>query len=172
MDEDRPSPRYELIDGELLVTPSPRPLHQWLVWRLGRLLDEYVERHRAGHVLASPADLELEANSIVQPDLFVLPAGCERPVESWDVVKRLILAVEVLSPTSLRHDRVTKRRFFQRVKVPEYWVVDPDTRLVERWTPDDDRPEVLDDRLTWWPVGEAAALEIDVTALFRTAWGE
>jgi Uma2 family endonuclease len=107
MDEDRPSPRYELIDGELLVTPSPRPLHQWLVWRLGRLLDEYVERHRAGHVLASPADLELEANSIVQPDLFVLPAGCERPVESWDVVKRLILAVEVLSPSSLRHDRVT-----------------------------------------------------------------
>ena len=172
MDDSRPSPRYELVDGELLVTPSPRPVHQWVVRLLDRLLDDYVARHGLGYVLASPADLELEPESIVQPDLFVIPAGEERPTTSWAVVRRLLLAVEVLSPSSGRIDRVIKRRFLQRVGVPEYWVVDPDARLVERWMPDDERPEILDERLVWQPAGAPDVLVIDLAALFRGAWGE
>ena len=172
MDETRPTPRYELIDGELLVTPSPRPFHQLAVGALHLLLHAYVHRHRLGAVLLSPADLELEAESIVQPDLFVLPRDAVVPREEWGVVKELLLAVEVLSPSSVRIDRFTKRRFFQRVGVPGYRIVDVDARSVERWTPDDERPELLDDRLSWNPPGAAEPLLVDLPAFFRAVWGE
>jgi hypothetical protein len=56
--------------------------------------------------------------------------------------------------------------------VPEYWVVDCEARLIERWRPDDTRPEVLVERLTWQPVPEGPTLEIDLPALFTELWGE
>src|SRR5690606_7670743 len=139
-DESHPAPRYELVDGELLVTPSPQPLHQFAVFALARALHDHVRVHRLGIVFMSPADLELEPETVVQPDLFVVPAGGERPTTSWRAVRSLLLAVEVVSPSSGRADRLTKRRLYQRAGVPEYWVVDVDARLIERWRPDDDRP--------------------------------
>jgi Uma2 family endonuclease len=172
MDESRSAPRYELVDGQLLVTPSPRPVHQWTVQLLYRLLDDYTSRLDLGWVLASPADLELEPESIVQPDLFVIPRGEQRPTTTWAVVKRLMLAVEVLSPSSGRIDRVVKRRFLQRVGVPEYWVADPEARIVERWTPDDERPLIIEERLVWQPAGAREPLAVDLPLLFGKAWGE
>ncbi len=64
---------------------------------------------------------------------------------------KLLLAVEILSPSSQRADRTVKRRLFQRERVPEYWIVDIDARLVSRWRPDDTRPEEIDGRLEWAP---------------------
>ena len=66
-----------------------------------------------------------------------------------------LLAVEVLSPSTARADRTVKRRLYQRAGVPEYWIVDLEARLVERWRPADERPEVLTDTLTWRPVSPA-----------------
>lgn len=65
-----------------------------------------------------------------------------------------------------------KRVLFQRADVPEYWIVDLDARLVERWRPGDDRPEVLTERLQWQPEPGAAPLEIDVQAFFAQVLGE
>ena len=172
MDEARPSPRYELIDGELLVTPSPSPLHQRAVQRLARRLEDYIDYHRLGEVLISPADLELEPESIVQPDVFVVPPGSEPLLKSWRAVRSLLLAVEVLSPSSARYDRVKKRRFFQRVGTPEYWVVDVDARAVERWRPGDERAELLDERLEWHPVGAGEPFTLDLVAFFARAHRE
>ena len=62
-----------------------------------------------------------------------------------------MLVVEVLSPSTARYDRQVKRRWFQRTGIPEYWIVDPDARQVERWRPTDQRPEVLDTLLLWQP---------------------
>ena len=169
IDESRAWPRYELIDGELLVTPSPRPMHQLAVAALFRVIADYVDAHRLGVTLMSPSDLELEPDTVTQPDVFVVPreyALDAGPLREWSQVRGLLLAVEVLSPSSVRTDRVTKREFFQRVGVPEYWIVDVDAQMVERWRPADSFPEVMHDRLEWRPTGSTEPLRLDLLAFF------
>jgi Uma2 family endonuclease len=164
--------RYEVVAGELLVTPSPSFPHQEAVGRLFMLLRNYTEQTGAGHALMSPADIEPEAGSLVQPDVFVgsLPEG-RRP-SSWADFSHLLLAVEVLSPSIARADRTVKRRLFQRTGVPEYWIVDVDARLVERWRPGDARPEVLTGSLTWQPGSGVEPLGIDLPAFFSQVHGD
>ena len=167
MDELRAWPRYELIGGELLVTPAPRGAHQLVVVELVVLLYEYLGREPVGTVVTSPADLELRPGTITQPDVFVVPATT-RPTGDqleWSDVTALLLAVEVLSPGSVRTDRVEKRDFYMDADVAEYWVVDADACIVERWTPERETPVIVRDRLTWAPAG-AEPLVIDLTALF------
>lgn len=159
MDESRPWPRYELVEGELLVTPAPRPVHQRVVRELTLLLHQHARAMGLGDVLASPADLALVPESVLQPDIFVIPAALGR-VAVWPEVTQLLLVVEVVSPSSARTDRVRKRRFFQAQGVPEYWVVDSDSRTVERWRPGDERPEILHETLEW------EGLRIDLEKMF------
>src|SRR5918999_4485783 len=111
IEESPPGPRYELIDGELLVTPAPDPPHQAAVGALYAILRAYVGAHGLGKALLSPADLELRPGNITQPDIFVIPPDV-RPGHRWRGVRALRLAVEVLSEGSRRHDRVTKRKHY------------------------------------------------------------
>jgi Uma2 family endonuclease len=170
--EARHWPRYEVIDGELLVTPAPRLVHQRAVQRLGHRLHEYLGRGTVGEVFMSPADLELESDTTVQPDVFVVPPSAGQRPRQWSDVSRLLLAVEVVSPDSARHDRTTKRRFYQRVGVAEYWVADLDARLVERWRPGDERPQIDERRLEWRPEGASEVFVLDLEAFFSEACGE
>jgi Uma2 family endonuclease len=160
------TPRYELVDGELLVTPSPRLEHQRAVYLLVMALGNYLERELAGVLLMSPSDVELEPEDVRQPDVFVMP------IEEWQrtrhagfPVRELMLAIEVLSPSSSRYDRVTKRPGYQR-HVAEYWIVDVDARLVERWRAGDERPEIVTDQLTWTPAGASQPFMLDLPAYF------
>ena len=161
--------RYELVDGELLVTPSPRFRHQDVLGRLHVLLHEYLRGlPEHGKVLLSPADITWGSNAdLVQPDIFVVAADeVVNRDTAWDSIRTLLLAVEILSPSSTRHDRVTKRRLYQRRGVATYWVVDSDTELVEVWRPEDDRPEIVTDVLQWRVAEEAEELAINLAALF------
>lgn len=178
--------RYEVIDGILIVngveilsgdladatpevTPSPSPMHQRLSASLVRVLDPYVRAHAIGELFFAPADTHPAPGTLAQPDLFVIPpVGGRRPRE-WSEVGRLLLAIEVLSPSSARSDRLRKRRLYQRAGIPEYWIVDPDTRVIERWRPMDERAEVLDDRITWQPDETKPALVIELGELFGEA---
>jgi Uma2 family endonuclease len=171
-DESRAWPRYELIGGELLVTPGPAPRHQRFLAELFERLLPYVKASGVGGLLWSPADIELDDDSIVQPDIFVVPRTVPPHFAGWREVTGLVLAVEVISPESAKRDRGVKRDHFQRHGVPEYWIVDLDARLVERWRPEDERPEVLRDRLPWRPDVRHPALELDLPALFAAALGD
>lgn len=170
-DEAHHWPRYELVDGLLLVTNAPRPVHQIVLSLLMERLLPYVRRHDLGRVLTSPSALELEPNTVVQPDLFVVRAA-DGPVRQWSDVTGLLIVVEVLSPSTANVDRTRKRRLYQRAGVADYWVVDADARLVERWTPTDLRPEPVEDRLTWHPAGAPEPLLLDLPALFAEACGD
>ena len=165
--EDRAWPRYELIDGELLVTPAPRLAHQVASFELCALLHAYLTREPQGIAVMSPSDLELRPGTITQPDIFVIPAGTTIADDTlqWTDVKSLLLAVEVLSPSSLRTDRVTKRDFYLESRVDEYWVVDLDARVIERWRPAQETPDLLREQIEWAPGGRDP-LVIDVPALF------
>lgn len=162
--EGEPGPRYQVVDGELIVTPSPSKGHQRTVRELGFRLYSYVNAHAIGELFFAPADVRLDEYTLVEPDVLVAPlaaAGADEP--RW--FTSLLLAVEVLSPGNARHDRLVKRRRYQRAGI-ECWIVDLDARIVERWAPGDDRPEILSDSLAWQPRPNAPPLEIDLAALF------
>lgn len=158
--------RYEVVHGELLVTPAPRLSHQELVGRLYRALAAYLEQERVGHVMFSPADISWAADTLVQPDVFVADLNEVRTM-NWSNVRRLLLVVEVLSPSSLRADRFTKRRRYQEAEVGLYWVIDGDAQVVEEWTPTAQFPRVERKLLRWQPPGADTAFKLDLAELFR-----
>jgi len=160
-----PGERWELVDGEVLVTPSPHWTHQRIVGRLFSQIDEYVRAQRLGEAFVSPLDVKLEPGLVLQPDVLVVPAGELR--RHSDIVRRLLLAVETVSPSSARHDRVTKRPHYQRHRVSQYWIVDDVSRTIERWTPDDERPELLAERLVWHPTGATEPFVLDLARFFE-----
>ena len=171
IEECRPSPRYELIDGELLVTPSPGYAHQFAVMAFWDALDEYVKTEEIGIVMVSPADLELIEENVTQPDVFVHreidPADPEKGM-TWTDINSLVLAIEIISPSSVRFDRIVKRDYYMdRARISEYWVVDLVAQIVERWTPSRTTPIIDRKSLTWHPPGTKSALVIDLEALFE-----
>jgi Uma2 family endonuclease len=164
--------RYECIDGALLVTPAPRYAHQYVVGGLCVALHPFVEASGLGVCLMSPADIELFPGTTVQPDVYVADAKPGGKIRDWQDIATLRLAVEVLSSSTARRDRGIKREFYQRAGVNEYWIVDLDARLVERWTPSSERPEILRETLRWAPAGAAEPLEIDLPRFFAKVLGD
>ena len=120
---------YQILDGELLVTPAPSPFHQRASKRLQRQLEAYFEDAGRGEVFDAPIDLILSPHDVVQPDLAVVTdpssitgRGIERPP---------LLVVEVISPSTARHDRQLKAHRYAILGVPHYWILDPDQRRLE-----------------------------------------
>ena len=160
------TPRYELVDGELLVTPAPNGRHQRILAHLYMLFHSYVSQHRLGEARFSPADVRLTSATRFEPDLFVIPAVDGRMPRALDPVTNLLFAAEVLSPSSARHDRITKRRFFQEHGIADYWVVDGEAETFEIWHPADDRAELADARAVWHPIGATEPLVVDIRRFF------
>ena len=158
--------RYETVRGELLVTPAPRPWHQEVVARLHVALRGYCAECGVGHVFSSPADISWGPDILVQPDVFVVPLAQARTLD-WAAIRSLLLAVEVLSPSSARADRFTKRRLYQEMGIPVYWMVYADERVVEVWTPEATFPVFERERLVWRPEGASEPLVISSAELFR-----
>ncbi len=160
--------RYEVVHGELLVTPAPRRWHQTLLARLHLALGTYLESKPGYDLLFSPADISWDADTLVQPDLFVVDPVHAGTTE-WSDIRQLLLVIEVLSPSSTRQDRFTKRRRYQEAGVPCYWIVDGESKQVEIWTPDDRFPAFERDRLTWHPAGLPQPFHLELSQLFRPA---
>lgn len=159
--------KYELVYGELLVTPAPRPLHEIVVARLTYALTQYTQVHPIGFVFGLPGDLTWGRQDVlVQPDIFVTRLDELRNLD-WEQIRHLLLVAEVLSPSSLRADRFTKRRRYQDAGVPLYWVVNADAQSVETWTPGDSFPQVDQEQLLWHPEGVDAPFMLELKELFR-----
>ena len=165
--------RYELIDGELLVTPSPSLPHQYVAGELHARLREWLKFHRPAVAVAvmAPADVRMTPTSLVQPDVFVVPLRDGRRPRDWQEAGSMLLAVEVISPSSARADRMRKRIFYLREGVAEYWILDPEARVIERWQHGEVRPDIVADRLTWRPFSDHPAFELEVAELFEEALG-
>ncbi len=121
--------RYEIVDGEVYVTPAPNTRHQDIVGWVFVRLHEHVARHGGGRVFVAPYDVVLSETDVVQPDvLFVAEADAHR-ITAANLQGPPTLAVEVLSDP--RHDLVRKRRLYAAFGVKEYWVVNVDGERVE-----------------------------------------
>ncbi len=160
--------RYEVIDGELFVTPAPSRLHQSMQTEMLVRLHAYATPLRF-EVFAAPTAVRASAMTEVQPDLIVLPYDYPGRREApWERMSELVLAVEIFSPSSVRVDREKKRRLYMAGGVREYWIVDLDTRSVEIWVPGAATARVERSTLLWQPVPERNPLELDLVTLF--AW--
>jgi Uma2 family endonuclease len=125
--------RYEILDGELSVTPAPSTKHQRTSSRLHFVLTQHVLANQLGDVYAAPTDLILASTTVVQPDLIFIgndPRGIitERAIEGPPA-----LVVEILSATTRRTDRQTKAQLYAKHDVPHYWLIDPDQQSIEAY---------------------------------------
>ena len=121
--------RYEILDGEIFMTPAPSPRHQYASKRLQRVLEQYFEGARGGLVFNAPLDVILSNEDVVQPDLVVV---IDRPqISSRGIEGPPLILIEILSPSRPEYDRLTKARRYAARSVPHYWIVDPEQRTVE-----------------------------------------
>jgi Uma2 family endonuclease len=130
--------RHELIDGEHFVTPAPHTRHQRILLRLVYEMETFLRRQPLGTLLIAPADVVFSTLDVVQPDLLFVSAARSEIVDAF-VAGAPNLAVEILSPSTRRHDEVTKRDLYDRAGVPEYWLLDPEAETVKVWLREGER---------------------------------
>ncbi len=125
--------RYELHEGELSVTPAPSPQHQQILANLNEIVRQHVKSHDLGKVFFAPIDCILGETTVVQPDLVYLDNSRLSIVSARGLEGAPTLVVEILSPTTTLIDRSTKRQLYARYGVPDYWIVDPEARVIEAY---------------------------------------
>ncbi len=118
--------RYELLDGDLLMTPAPNLKHQQVLLRLSGRLGPFIEERALGELFVAPCDVVLSDHDVVQPDLLFVSRERERLLSGGDAVRGAPdLVVEILSPATAGRDRGYKRALYARHGVAECWLVDP-----------------------------------------------
>ena len=121
--------RYEVLEGDLIVSPSPKVKHQEIVLRLTRLLDQ-ADRAERGRLLLAPMDVVLSDRDVVEPDLLFIATDRLGIVTEENVQGAPDLVVEVISEGSRHRDAITKRHIYERHGVRFYWLVDPEEETV------------------------------------------
>jgi Uma2 family endonuclease len=165
------SDRFELIDGDLIVTPAPGEPHQLVVFELFTRLRNFLDSSRVGLVLGAPADVwrNDRRNNRLQPDIFVLRlTEGKRPPYPYHI-RDLLLAVEVATPGNPLADYQIKRDVYLSEGLPEYWVVNPELRNVTRCRGADGAAELLHAKLEWQPHQSADAFALDLSEFFDKA---
>jgi Uma2 family endonuclease len=158
--------RYEAIDGDLYVTPAPKPRHGWIAYELVRALHPLLVRPGHGRVFFAPIGVEFpDTEEGVQPDiLFIANERLDIIGEDW-IRGAPDLVIEILSPSTAERDRTVKLKLYQRQGVGEYWIVDPETKTVEVWAAGSTRPATYTERV---PVrsGGTVVGEIELADIF------
>jgi Uma2 family endonuclease len=159
---------YEVLDGEVLVTPAPGTRHQRIVGRLFIAQQPYVEGHGLGEIFYD-IDLLFASGHFLRPDLLFVPNAEREGITDRGMERTPGLVVEVLSPSSRSIDLVKKPRRYADFGLPEFWVADPSANVILRF---DLRggigePSEHRDRIFWQPSPEIAALIIEIPPIFR-----
>jgi Uma2 family endonuclease len=162
--------RYEVLDGELLVTPAPSFRHQLVATQLALALESYCRAMAIG-VVVTPGAVVWSHNELI-PDIVVFGGDpAELRTLDWGTLPTPLLVVEVASPGTQRRDRSVKRRtYLESLGIPAYWLVDPVAETIEALSTTD-RPYTvgIGDTLVWSPPGAAEPFALPLAALFRPA---
>ena len=123
--------RYELIDGELIVAPTPIPLHQRISMNFSNLLGSFVKANGLGELFAAPLDVFLSDTNVLQPDLLFVSAARAHIITGTNIQGAPDLVIEIASPSTEERDRGVKQELYALFGVPEYWRAYPITQSVE-----------------------------------------
>ena len=125
--------RYEVIDGDLCMTPSPNIRHQKISMNLSEIVRHFLRSNPLGEIFAAPCDVVFsqELLQVVEPDLVFVSKDHSSILTEKNIQGVPDLLVEILSPTTEVNDRRLKFSLYERFGVPEYWIVDPETETVQ-----------------------------------------
>jgi Uma2 family endonuclease len=123
--------RYELIEGELLMTPAPIPNHQRISGRLDFALRKFVIEKELGEVFYAPCDVYLDAENVVQPDILFISKERLNIIGEKNIQGAPDLVIEIVSESTAYRDLIQKKRLYSRFGVKEYWIAVPGEELIE-----------------------------------------
>lgn len=123
--------RYELLEGELIMVPSPKEYHQRISGKLEFLLRAFVEEHDLGAVYDAPFDVVLSEETVLQPDILFISKARLNIITEDNVRGAPDLVIEILSEATAERDRIAKKLLYAKHGVKEYWLVDPTRKSIE-----------------------------------------
>ncbi|MDP2754548.1 MAG: Uma2 family endonuclease [Nitrospirota bacterium] len=123
--------RYELIEGELLMTPSPVPEHQRISRKIESIIEKFINEKNPGEVFDAPCDVYLDDENVVQPDVFFISKERLDIIGDKNIKGAPDLVIEIISENSAYRDMVQKKKLYARFGVKEYWIVIPEEKLIE-----------------------------------------
>ncbi|MCL6635051.1 MAG: Uma2 family endonuclease [Peptococcaceae bacterium] len=127
--------QYELIGGRLILVPAPKTIHQRIKGRIFRIVADFVYKNGLGEVLDAPTDVVLTETDKPQPDILFISKERLDIIAEMNVQGAPDLVVEILSPSTGKYDRVEKSKMYYKHGVKEYWIVDPDHKVIEIFIP-------------------------------------
>ena len=125
--------QYQIIGGELYMTPAPKPYHQEISLNIAATLRDFVKQHNLGKVYTAPIDVILSMTDIVQPDLVFVSHDRLNIITKKSIVEAPDLVVEILSEHTESIDRQKKMALYEKHGVKEYWIVDPEQKVIEQF---------------------------------------
>ncbi|MDZ7262341.1 MAG: Uma2 family endonuclease [candidate division KSB1 bacterium] len=125
--------RYEIINGELFMSPAPTINHQRISRKLEMILCDFVEQNDLGEIFDAPCDVVFSNEDVVQPDLVFVSKKKSGIITEDNIQGAPDLVVEITSPATERADRLEKKATYERFGVKEYWIVDSKKNLLEVW---------------------------------------
>ena len=128
MPEDK---RYELVEGEFFMVPSPNESHQHISGELGFILQSFVKRNKSGSIYYAPFDVVFSEEDVVQPDIVFVSKERRDIITKNNIKGAPDLLIEILSPKISYRDREIKRKLYFKYGVKEYWIVDPEEQNIE-----------------------------------------
>ena len=126
--------QYQILEGELVMTPAPFVSHQRISRRLFLQLNQFVERNKLGEVFYSPFDIVLSNTNVLQPDILFLSNEHKELLTEKNIQGAPDLVVEIISPSTAYYDLFDKKEIYQKFGVKEYWLVDPKKEWIEIYT--------------------------------------
>ncbi|MEW6302001.1 MAG: Uma2 family endonuclease [Verrucomicrobiota bacterium] len=123
-------PYYQLIEGDLFMSPTPSYFHQRIVLKIALILSAYLEKNPIGEITIAPSDVELSEHNVFEPDLYYVANERKHIITKQGVSGAPNLVVEVLSPGTAKFDKGVKRQVYARHDVKELWLVDPDAKEI------------------------------------------
>ena len=124
-------PYYQVVEGDLLMSPSPKIFHQHIAGTIYRLIANFLEKNPVGEVLIAPVDVFLGDINVYQPDVLFVSDRRHSIITPDGIEGAPDLVVEILSPSTARLDKGSKRKIYARFGVKEFWLVDPQTRTIQ-----------------------------------------
>jgi len=125
---------YQLIEGELVMTPSPTTFHQIISANLFKAIAKFVDGKKTGIALYSPIDVYLGDENALQPDIVFISKQLQEIIEDDGIHGAPDMIIEILSPSTAYYDIKKKYKIYEKSGVKEYWIVDPEMKSVELFT--------------------------------------
>ena len=134
---------YEIIDGEMIRKSAPTPMHQRISRKVMVIIDRFISEKKTGEIFQSPIDVYLDEYNKPQPDLVFVSESKKAIITNDGIVGVPDLIIEIISPTSIIRDRIEKKALYEKMSVPEFWLIDPQYTAIEIYTLQNSRYELL-----------------------------